>query len=268
MNSSVGEILREAREKQGRAIAEVAEELCLTQRYLRAIEADEVHSLPGSFFYRSFARQYAEYLGVDQTRVQAGLDTLLGPDVAMPAGEASAVDPAVESTNRQYFTNRTFGFSVGALFAVMLACTGFYAWWNQAMQTRTVAAAASVVRQASALWTPASDSTPALASSVQISQVASESNPSQVVLNLSATEETWLSITSGGKEIFSGILQPSQSKTVSGADIATMRIGNAGGVEIRLNGKALPPLGKRGDVLSVRFTPQDFKILPPNPEEL
>jgi hypothetical protein len=63
-------------------------------------------------------------------------------------------------------------------------------------------------------------------------------------------------------------LQPSQSKTVSGADIATMRIGNAGGVEIRLNGKALPPLGKRGDVLSVRFTPQDFKILPPNPEEL
>ena len=167
-----------------------------------------------------------------------------------------------------YFSNRTFGFSVGALFAVMLACTGFYAWWNQAMQARTVSAAASVVRQATAMLTPASNTTPAHVPAVEISRVENEANPSQVVLNLSATEETWLSITSGGKEIFSGILQPSQSKTISGADMATMRIGNAGGVDIRLNGKALPPLGKRGDVLSVRFTPQDFKILPPNPEEL
>lgn len=83
-----------------------------------------------------------------------------------------------------------------------------------------------------------------------------------VVLNLSANDATWISISSGGKEIFSGTLQPSQSKTVEGLDIATMRIGNAGGVDVRLNGRQIPPLGKRGDVLTVRFTPQDFKIVP------
>jgi len=270
MNSSVGEILRKARESQGRAITEVAEELCLTQRYLRAIEADEIKCLPGTFFYRSFAKQYADYLQVDQSRVQSGLDTLLGPEHPAPEAESLPVDPAVESTNRRYLSNRTVGLPVAALFVVVLACTGFYAWWNQAMQARPVvneAANQSLIRQATpAVLTQTSVGGPA---ALEISPLSLGSgNESSVVLNLSATERTWLSITSGGKEIFSGVLEPSQSKTVAGAENATMRIGNAGGVEVRLNGKTLPPLGKSGDVLSVRFTPQDFKILRPDPEQL
>ena len=62
-----------------------------------------------------------------------------------------------------------------------------------------------------------------------------------VVLNLSATESTWLSITSEGKQIFSGILQPSQTKTLTASDAAQMRVGNAGGIAVRLNGKEIGP---------------------------
>ncbi len=84
-----------------------------------------------------------------------------------------------------------------------------------------------------------------------------------VVLKLSATERTWLSVSSDGKEIFAGILQPSESKTLTGLDRATMRVGNAGGIEVRWNGKVLAPLGTRGQVLTIRITPQDFEIVPP-----
>ena len=52
---------------------------------------------------------------------------------------------------------------------------------------------------------------------------------SHVVLNLSATEATWISITSDGKQIFSGMLQPSQTKTVSGLDAAKMKVGTPQG---------------------------------------
>jgi len=51
----------------------------------------------------------------------------------------------------------------------------------------------------------------------------------RVVLSLSATEKTWLSITSNGKKVFSGILEPRQSKTLSGSEDATLKVGNAGG---------------------------------------
>jgi len=48
------------------ALAEqIAERLCITPSYLRAIEADDVQSLPGAFFYKSFALQYAAILEID-----------------------------------------------------------------------------------------------------------------------------------------------------------------------------------------------------------
>src|SRR5713101_9991063 len=76
--TSVGEILRTARESQGRAIAEVAEELCITQRYVISIERDEIANLPG-FFYKSFAKQYAAFLGMDERLLEPGLSAIAPP---------------------------------------------------------------------------------------------------------------------------------------------------------------------------------------------
>jgi hypothetical protein len=43
-----------------------------------------------------------------------------------------------------------------------------------------------------------------------------------------------------------------------------MKVGNAGGLEVRLNGKAIGPLGARGQVREVLFTPgNNFQILEP-----
>jgi hypothetical protein len=83
-----------------------------------------------------------------------------------------------------------------------------------------------------------------------------------VVLNLAATEKTWLSITSEGKRIFSGFLEPSQTKILTGLDAARMTVGNAGGINVLLNGKPIGPIGKSGQVRVVVFTPDNFEVLP------
>jgi cytoskeleton protein RodZ len=85
------------------------------------------------------------------------------------------------------------------------------------------------------------------------------------VLSLSATERTWLSVTSGGKQIFSGILQPGETKTLSGLEAARMKVGNAGGLEIRWNGKPVGPIGSSGQVRTIVFTPDNLKIVKPEP---
>jgi cytoskeleton protein RodZ len=98
--------------------------------------------------------------------------------------------------------------------------------------------------------------------------VTTETGPdgvNHVVLNLSATEKTWLSITSEGKNIFSGILEPSQTKTLRASDRAKMKVGNAGGLDVRLNGKPIGPIGSRGQVREILFTPENFHILEPVP---
>ena len=48
------------------------------------------------------------------------------------------MDPIVADSNRRYFANARLGLSVAGLVVVLLACSGFYAWW---MRPKEVAAA-------------------------------------------------------------------------------------------------------------------------------
>jgi isopentenyl diphosphate isomerase/L-lactate dehydrogenase-like FMN-dependent dehydrogenase len=88
-----------------------------------------------------------------------------------------------------------------------------------------------------------------------------------VLLDLMAREETWLSASSDGKMVFQGILAPHDTKTIEGREFAKLKVGNAAGLEVRLNGKPVGPLGARGQVLEVVFRPDNFQIVPPASKE-
>ena len=59
-----------------RALADIASETCISTRYLEAIEADDTKILPGDFFYRSFIRQYASALGLDESATKRILEAV------------------------------------------------------------------------------------------------------------------------------------------------------------------------------------------------
>ena len=291
--NSVGRILRSARERQSRALSEIADELCLTQQYLRAIENDDVKSLPGAFFYKNFVRQYALILGVKESEIRSGVELLAAAEEpvqpgALPQPPLRPMDPIVADNNRSYFAHTRLGMSVAALAVALLACSGFYAWWSRPAEAAVAKArplppvvqphvhslvqppAQPVVQPVSQpeqqQSAEAAANTPV---SAQVTAVAETHTTvdgiNQVVLNLSATEKTWLSISSEGKRLFSGFLEPSQTKTLTGLDAARMTVGNAGGIEVRLNGKPIGPIGKSGQVRTVVFTPGTFEVLPAEP---
>jgi cytoskeleton protein RodZ len=292
--TSVGEILRTARESQGRAIAEVAEELCITQRYVSSIERDQIANLPGFFFYKSFAKQYAAFLGVDEKLLEPGLSAMapspepaLPPEVNAREGWQKApirtLDPLVVDTNRRYFSDHRVGWPVVGLIAVVILCSGIYGLWSRIPQRGIIPAATAA--QALPVTAPVPQPVAAVLPVVQpemdqpetlavpLDAVASQGSGvdvsattdglGRVVLILSATEKTWLSISSNGKKIFSGILEPRQSKTLTGTEDATLKVGNAGGIEVLWNGKPIGPIGPRGQVRTIQFTPENFRILSP-----
>jgi cytoskeletal protein RodZ len=259
--TSAGSILREERESQGRAIAEIAAELCITRRYLQAIEEDDTAGIPGLFFYKSFARQYAAVLGIDQKAILAALAAIQEPEDAQPRSEIRVPNSLVQATNRRHIPDISIGWSVVGLVLVLIGCSGIYAWWKQIPQEP---AARAVIEQTSPVAIVKA-SGQALRTVAQPAEqnAAPSGEESGVVLKLSATEKTWLSISSDGRKIFAGTLQASESKTLTGLDRATMKVGNAGGIEVRWNGKTIGPLGTRGQVLTIKITPQDFEIVPP-----
>ena len=83
-----------------------------------------------------------------------------------------------------------------------------------------------------------------------------------VRVGLSADEKTWISISSDGKNVFSNSLEPHETKVIEAAEKVRLFIGNAGGVEISLNGKPIGPIGPRGRVLVVELTQAGFHIVP------
>jgi len=283
--NSVGRILRSARERQSRDLSEIADELCLTHQYVRAIEEDDVKSLPGAFFYKNFVRQYAAIVGVKESEIHSSVQLLTAAaEEPMQSGAVAQppvrpMDPIVADNNRSYFAHTRLGMSVAALALALLACSGFYAWWSRPAEAAVAKARPlpplvhpQVQPQVQPVSQPIQEQGVEAAPvtvNAQVTAVAETQTTvdgiNHVVLNLSATEKTWLSISSEGKRLFSGFLEPSQTKTLTGLDAARMTVGNAGGIEVRLNGKPIGPIGKSGQVRTVVFTPDNFEVLPVEP---
>jgi hypothetical protein len=227
---------------------------------------------------------------VKEAEIRAGIEALAAAveEPVVPGTQTQPpvrpLDPIVADSNR-YFASTRLGLSVAGLAVVLMACSGFYAWWMRpkeiaAAKPRPVPAAVQNVVQnvipnvvppvspSAPVALPVSAPNPSPTPTVEVTAAETQTTIdgiNHVVLNLAATEKTWLSITSEGKRIFSGFLEPSQTKTLTGLDAARMTVGNAGGINVQLNGKPIGPIGKSGQVRVVLFTPDNFEVLPLDP---
>jgi cytoskeletal protein RodZ len=62
---TTGQDLREQREALGEQLGDIAETLCIRLDFLKALEAGDYDSLPGSAYAVGFVRSYARHLGMD-----------------------------------------------------------------------------------------------------------------------------------------------------------------------------------------------------------
>src|SRR5882724_8433343 len=105
---SVGEMLRNERQRQNRSISAIASETRISSRYLEAIEADDLSALPGGFFYKSFVKQYSGALGIDFGGLESEVDRVKPAEVQdpLPALSVSYQIARVEGRVRRFPTNR------------------------------------------------------------------------------------------------------------------------------------------------------------------
>jgi hypothetical protein len=84
-------------------------------------------------------------------------------------------------------------------------------------------------------------------------------------VEFSATEPVWVSVKCDGADTFTGTLDGTQAKTFAASNQVTVLVGNAGGLTIQLNGRPLGPLGARGEIQMVEFTPNGVRRMPRRP---
>jgi cytoskeleton protein RodZ len=264
---SVGMRLRQARAAQGQTLEAISAGTRITLKNLAAIESDDLAKLGSPFIYRSFVRQYAQSLKLDYAGMAAEVRTashlipeplIPGQNDLVPARTAPVISPHVRRDFRWIYP-------VAALVLVVVACSSLYGLYRHAPLPRQpvdsiVLAARRPQIATSVASMPAVPVTTASSAPV----VSTPKVESPIHLELSATEPSWVSLTSDGKPAYNGVLEAAATKVLDSHDRARIRMGNAGGVNVLFNGKALGALGKRGQVRTIEFTAAGYReIIPP-----
>jgi cytoskeleton protein RodZ len=304
---SVGQQLRQAREKSGVNIEQVARDTRIRAAYLEALESDDRSVLPGDFFYRSFVRQYASFLGLNPAQLEAELAPMVessSTNTLMRVPQpATAPDPEIQRM-RETLLNRPedqqsainrFGKTWTVIVALLILGSGGYFAWQQMQQAPppapvTIAeptprpdAPASPVTEPATTQTADNAATPVTeavttppASPVAATPGPASSEPATATaltpagagvnrVTVTAKEDTWMRITADGKRVFGGTLPAGEARLLEASN-ALLWLGNAGTVEVTLNGKSIGAIGPRGQIRNVLVNPTGFEIKLPPPK--
>jgi len=80
---------------------------------------------------------------------------------------------------------------------------------------------------------------------VKPATVAVKPVSSLVILAVRAKEDCYIHLKSDGKTVFQGVLKKGFAETWSAKNKMEFTVGNAGGIDVEVNGNLIPPLGKR-----------------------
>ena len=280
---TLGEDLKVARESKGISLKEISERTRISINFLKAIEEDNYSAIPGDVFVTGFLRSYAKELGLKEKEVLARYRELRPPQEEQTApqhpekpqkGQQHKPRPSIISFGRGGEKEKGFPLWMiivgGLIVAAVPAVISLYltrgkvtppvqppaqvAPVKKPMAPATTAFKhATTMKQATALK-PRTTTTPK-------PKPAATPTPSQtplsgpLTLKLTATEDTWYSVRADNGRIESAILRPGEIASFEAKDRIVLDIGNAGGVKVEFNGKALKPYGRHGEVVNgITFT--------------
>ena len=274
--TSIGEKLREERRRRNLDLVEVADQTRIRPNFLEAIEAEAWDRLPGKFFVKSFVRQYARALGMDVSEIDAEVEKLFEVEETAsvvkpsPRHQLIPLPPFRTQVKQHGFRKRRWLTQLVSFVGVGLLCYGTYRLWQSGRKALSPPAkhttTSSPVRTGPAVsleperrvedgslpYVPRQGLPPENPPALPL--------PEKLLVNLVATEKTWVSLRVDGRDVFSGILSPGDRRSFEGTGMVRLHTGNAAGLEIQWNGKPVGSIGRRGEVCFVEFTREGFQI--------
>ncbi len=231
MSLSVGERLKSAREAKKLSIEEASGITKIQRQTLEAIEENRVQEAMDPVYARIFVRKYAVFLGVD-----GGALVNEYPGLSRGPGEGSLPPPQAAGQPSPRPVVPPFLLPAGIALAALVGI-GFVGYmavdlFHTLRQPRPPAPAAPAAPQQPKLLVPASK---------------------PLKLTVQTTADVWIQLKADGSVVFQNVLaKGSRESWVAKSDLE-LWTGNAGAMQLFLNGKPLEGLG-RGVRKGVRIT--------------
>jgi cytoskeletal protein RodZ len=248
---SLGETLRQARLDRGVSLLDAEQETHIRRRYLEALEMEDYAVLPATVYARGFVRTYARYLGLDP---EATLDLYVpGRSREDHRAQLRPATPQMQ-TSRPIPTTALMVVSGVVLLGLLLA----YIWvqlstFNESQSDTgratqvpgRPAAVASAVPGAAVASPGSVAAKPSPPANTPLVQPPPERG---IVLEARVTDRTWMEVWVDGTQQLQTTLQGGTSRTFAANQSIRMRVGNAGAVQVTVNGASQGTLGDRNQV--------------------
>jgi cytoskeleton protein RodZ len=266
---TVGARLREAREKRGVTLRQIANTTRISVMSLEALERSDLSRLPGGIFTRAFIRAYAQEVGLDPDRTIQDFIAELPPESAAATAHPAAVeDPEKLESDRKAVATAI------RLVGVSLPIAGLVIYYGMHHRAPALSAPPAAVETADSTPAPsepaAAPSEPAaetVGPTARTSSIpepappvrAAAPQPSGLTMEIAPTGDCWVSATADGEPTFSGMMHAGDKRQVSAREEISLNVGDAGAFTYKLNGKEGRPFGAPGEVVSKRIRLADLK---------
>jgi len=244
---SVGLLLRQARESAGMSIAELSKQTSVRASVLEDLEKDNFQSSGGLAYARLHIRNIAKVLHANSELLVEEFNSM-NSDFNRPMIDLlseNSVIPAIRQNSKVSFglMAKVAGVLVALLVAVPTAASFIHTPKKSSTTTPNVSTQSPATTSVTG---GVPDGTTA---------VATKTVPVGVVVTAIAGA-TWLGVSdSSGTQIFSGMLANGATRSFDDIQLINLTIGNAGAVDLNVNGRDVGTPGRTGEVVHMQFGP-------------
>jgi cytoskeleton protein RodZ len=262
---SFGARLKREREQRKITLDDISVATKIGTRFLAALEEERFDQLPGGIFNKGFVRAYARHLGLDEKQTIADFVAASAPRLPETPPEETPVlaAMAVRVPESKQKSRGGDGIPWGIVAVVLLVMAfGFAVWGFHSREKsvpRVVVSPPDGTEQAQpaspGTTSPTAETSPTGSSALETAPAAAApvSNAGVFVVSIKARQDSWISITSDGKQIMQDTLAAAAEKSIEGRNQIVIKTGNVGALDISFNGKKLAPQGRDNQVKTLTF---------------
>lgn len=286
---TLGKFLKSQRESKKISLREVSKNTRVREPILKAIEEDKHELLPPATYVKGFLLAYARYLRLDLNDILLRYESSLkGEPVAPPsphariAGQKISSPPPAKKIKQKFLWNtKQLWVIVGVVLASFVVFYFFSPYASKPL-IETIPGK-SVERKISGVASPPPGgiarapegkptvegkappvSSPPVAAVISVEEKKTEDKKAEekkkLSLQIKAAEETWVSLAPDDQPQKEMTFKPGDGLSIQASHQIRMRLGNAGGVDLILNGRPMGKFGKSGEVLTLVITPQGIEV--------
>lgn len=236
---SFGRYLQSIRLEQKINLEKVSEETRIAVRNLQLIEKEDLEALPDEVFVKGFLRAYARAIGADGEEAVRLYQARLNM-------EGRLADAGSFSPRSSFSAWRNLILSIMAILGVIaLSLYSVSYLKTQSSEKQTGGTSADSMHSEAAPIRKESGSND--------KKVAAAKPAEKFTLNLTAVDDTWIKAIIDNKEPREYNLMSGEKLEMEAYEGFNLLIGNAGGVELKLNGEPIKITGKAGEVVNIQL---------------